>query len=355
MKKILSFLCIAGMLAAQTPPAQDQDKSDTIKVTSTIVLVPVTVIDSHGSFVPGLTPYDFRLFDNGKAQKITEDMASHPLSVVLAIQANNEVTEILPSIKRLSSVFESMVIGEDGELAVLAFDHRVQQLTGFTSDPAQIDQAFAKLKVGSYTSALNDATMQGIRMLQNRPIERHRVLILMSENRDKGSELKSVREILTQADFANVALYSINISQLIASMTSKAQPDRPSSIPPEAQIQAVGPNAGVLTPTLSSQMELGNWVPALVDIFDLAKNVFVPNPLTVYTKYTGGREFSFKNQKTLERDIQSIGDELHSQYLLSYSPNDKDEGGYHKITVDVLKPGYKIRTRDGYWLAAKPE
>jgi hypothetical protein len=40
---------------------------------------------------------------------------------------------------------------------------------------------------------------------------------------------------------------------------------------------------------------------------------------------------------------------------LSYSPNDKDEGGYHKITVDVLKPGYKIRTRDGYWLAAKPE
>ena len=356
MKGIVAFLCIAGMLAAQTPPAQEPERSEKpIVETFNFVLVPVTVTDNHGSFVPGLTPYDFRLFDNGKAQKITEDIASHPLSVVLAIQANADVSAVMPAIKRLSSVFETMVIGEDGEIALLAFDHRVQTLTGFTSDPAQIDQAFAKLGAGSYTAALNDATMQGIRMLEHRPAERRRILIQVSENRDKGSELKNIREILTQADFANVAMYSVNISQLISSMTTRTQPNRPSAIPPEAQINPTGPGAGVSTATTVSQMDMGNWVPAIKDIFDLAKSVFVPNPLDVYTRYTGGREFSFKSQKSLEHDVQAIGDELHSQYLLTYRPNNQDEGGYHKITVDVMKPGLKVRTRDGYWLASKPE
>ena len=356
MKRNLAFLLIAGLAAAQTPPAQQKDTSDqnTIRETFKFVLVPVTVSDSHGNFTPGLTPYDFRLFDNGKPQKITEDIASHPLSVALVVQANSDVEAVIPAIKRLASVFESMVVGDDGELALIAFDHRVQTLTGFTSDPAQIDQAFAKLRAGSYTAALNDATMQGIRMLEHRPAERRRVLIQLSENRDKGSEIK-VREVLSQADFAGVAMYSVNISQLIASMTSKAQPNRPSAIPPETQMIPIGPAAGVQTPTTTAQMDMGNWVPAIKDVFDMAKSVFVPNPLDVYTRYTGGREFSFKNQKGLDHDVQTIGDELHSQYMLTYLPNNQTEGGYHKITVEVNKPGLKVRTRDGYWIAGKPE
>lgn len=385
MKRIFLFLSIVGVLAAQTLPgqhsqptltqqpppppppqqpteaappkqthAQTADQSGTFKATFNFVLVPVTVTDHDGNFVPGLTPFDFRLFDNGKPQKITEDIASHPLSVVLVVQANNDVTAVLPAIKRLSSVFESMVIGDDGEMALLAFDHRVQTLTGFTSDATQIDQAFAKLRPGSYTAALNDATIAGIRMLSHRPPDRRRVLIVLSENRDKGSSI-NVREVLTQADFANVAMYSVNISQLIASMTSQADLGRPSSIPPETQIQPTGPGSGPGTLTTSTQMQLGNWVPALKDIFDLAKGVFVPNPLDVYTRYTGGREFAFRNQKSLDHDVQMIGDELHSQYMLMYRPNNEDEGGFHKITVEVLRSDLRIRTRDGYWMAAKPE
>ena len=46
-------------------------------------------------------------------------MATHPLSVVTVIQANADVENILPNIKRLSSIFESMVIGEEGEMAVI--------------------------------------------------------------------------------------------------------------------------------------------------------------------------------------------------------------------------------------------
>jgi VWFA-related protein len=346
MRNAIVFVCLTGLLAAQEP------SEPKISVTTLNVLAPVTVLDKSGSFVPGLTPYDFRLTDNGKVQKITEDLTNHPISMVVAIQANADVEKVLPSVQKLSTIFESLVIGEDGEMAVLAFDHRVQTLTPFTNDPALIDAAFKKLKPGSYTSALNDAAMQAVNMLQSRDRGRRRILVLIAENRDKGSSIKA-REVMTEVDFKNVYIYSVDVSQLVTALTGKAQPNRPSpySLPPGAVPLPLGQ---VNTPTTESQMNMGNWVPALKEIFDAAKGVFVPDPLDVYTKYTGGRQFSFKSQKALERDVAQLGNELHSQYLLTYRPDNQEEGGYHKIVVDVLKPSLTVRTRDGYWMAAKP-
>jgi VWFA-related protein len=350
MTKVIVLVCLAGLLPAQDPAKPDPSDKP-IVVTFPFVLTPVTVTDRHGDFVPGLTTNDFKLFDNGRLQKITEDVAQHPLSMVVAIQANSDVEAILPSIKRLSTVFESLVIGDDGEMALIAYDHRIQTLTGFTSDQAQIDAAFKKLSVGSYTAELNTATMAGIRMLKTRPTSRRRILVLIGENRDKGSDI-SVREVLTEADFDEVYIYSVDVSQLLAALTSKAQPNRPSNLPPGAQHMEAG---NVWTPTTEAQMDMGNWVPALKDIFLAVKGVFVPDPLDVYTRYTGGRQFSFKSQKTLQDDVAKLGTELHSQYLLTYAPNNQEEGGFHHIVVQVMKEGLKIRTRDGYWVAAKPQ
>jgi VWFA-related protein len=357
MRRVVVFLCAAGLLAAQDPPPKDQAPEPAPpsigSVTVRNVLAPVTVEDHNHDFVPGLTPYDFRLYDNGKLQNITQDMATHPLSVVVVIQANADVEKILPYIKRLSSVFESLVLGEEGEMAVIGFDHRVKVLTDFTSDPAKIDSAFQALSVGSYTGALNDATMRAIGLLKSRPTNRRRVVIQIAENRDKGSEIKSVREILTEAEFANVVFYPIDISQLLAALTSQAQPNRPSTIPPGGEHLPMGT---VNTGTTAMQSEMGNWVPALKDIFDAAKGIFVPDPLDVYAKYSGGRQYGFKNEKELQRDVMQIGNELHSQYLLSYSPNNQNEAGFHQIRVVVVKADIKaVRVRDGYWMAAQPK
>ncbi len=350
MRRGLVFLCAAGLVSAQEPAKETEP---VIGITTRVVLAPVTVVDRAGNFVPGLTPYDFRLYDNNKLQNITLDMATHPLSVVTVIQAYADVEKILPTIKRLSSIFESMVVGEEGEMAVIGFDHRIKVLTDFTSDPVKIDRAFQNLSVGGYTAALNDATMRAITMLGTRPFNRRRVVIFISENRDKGSEIKKVREVLTEAEFKNVVFYAIDISQLMSALTSQAQPNRPNTLPPGAEHLPMG---GVNTLTTDTQMEMGNWVPALKDIFDAAKGIFVPDPLDIYTKYSGGRQYGFKKEKELQLAVQQIGDELHSQYLLSYSPNNQNEAGFHQIIVRVMKPDIKaVRVRDGYWLAAKPE
>lgn len=111
-----------------------------------------------------------------------------------------------------------------------------------------------------------------------------------------------------------------------------------------------------MTPTLDNQINNnGDWTPVFKELFIAAKAIFVPNPLEVYSRYTGGREFPFYTQKGLEKAIADIGDELHNQYILTYQPNDQSEAGYHTIKVTVDKPDLKVFTREGYRLAAKPQ
>jgi VWFA-related protein len=262
------------------------------------------------------------------------------------------VEQILPQIRKIGSVFDSLVIGDNGEMAVLAFDHRIQTMTPFTSDPDAIHDAFKKIKSGSSTSHLNEATMEALNMLRRRPADRRRILVLISESRDIGSHYH-VRDVLTEAEFADIVIYPVDISHLVTSLTAKQLPNRPNPIPPGGQTL---PGGNIMTPTLDLQMnQNGNYTPIFKEMFIAVKAIFVPNPLEVYSKFTGGREYSFMTQRGLEQAVSDIGNELHSQYLLTYSPNNQDEAGFHEIDVTVIKPDLKVRTRNGYWLAAKPK
>ena len=44
--------------------------------------------------------------------------------------------------------------------------------------------------------------------------------------------------------------------------------------------------------------------------------------------------------------------QVHNQYIITYNPNNKNEGGLHQIRVEVTKPGLEVRTRRAYWMAA---
>jgi VWFA-related protein len=190
-------------------------------------------------------------------------------------------------------------------------------------------------------------------MLDKRPKERRRVLLLVAESLDKGSEGRA-REALTRLEFANVIVYALNISRLYSEFTSKPALPRPDPIPPGARHVPAG---AVNTPTTTAQMTGApgygmNFAPLLVEIFRSARAAFVDNPIEIYTQYTGGKEIGFVSQTDLERAVQNIGREVHNQYIISYNPNNKNEGGLHHIRVEVTRPGLEVRTRKAYWMAA---
>jgi VWFA-related protein len=355
-------MLICGLVAAQQtqPPASqtpsEEPPSTTIRVGVEEVVAPVLVSDRSGGNVDGLRPDQFRLYDNGKEQNIHVDVTFIPISMVIAIQANANVGTILPQVSRIGGMIGPEILGNNGEASVVAYDSRIRTLQEFTSDPDRITQAVKKIYPGSTSNRMVDAVDEGIRQLRTRPKDRRRILLLIGETRDLASEAKP-RETLIALQVNNIAFYSVDMSRLISTLTAGPQPGRPDNLPPAMHSM---PSNVAATPTSVDQLygtgDVGRaeFIPLMVEIFKDVKAIFKDNPVELFTKGTGGSEFSFYRQRGLEESIQRIGEQLHSQYLITYNPNNKEDGGFHEITAEVIgHPDYKLQIRPGYWLATK--
>ena len=105
--------------------------------------------------------------------------------------------------------------------------------------------------------------------------------------------------------------------------------------------------------TTDAQTNMGNWAPVFKEMFALVKGIFVDNSLEVYTKFSGGLEQNFVSLGGLEEAISKMGEELHSQYLLTFAPS-STTGGYHEVTVRVkVRANLDVRARYGYWIAPR--
>jgi hypothetical protein len=161
---------------------------------------------------------------------------------------------------------------------------------------------------------------------------------------------------MTEAQVNNILAYTVNINRVVTTLLGKPQAPRPDAIPATARTL---PHGAPLTPTTVAAAGgagmYGNYIPLFVEIFKQVKAIFVPNPAEVLTQFTGGKEYAFSTQRGLEDAIAAIGNELHAQYIISYHPDNKLEGGFHEIKVSVNQQGAKARTRPGYWMAGVPE
>jgi len=360
MRRFLLTTAVCGLVAAQqaqqTPAPANSQQPDTSRITTTVtnVVVPVTVFDRDGGYIPGIRPDQFRLFDNGKEQNIHVDEAFIPISMVIAIQANSEVDKILGQVNRIGNLITPMLLGNQGEAAVIAFDHRLRTMQDFTSDPDKITQGIKKIQAGSMSAAVIDAVDQSVKMLRTRPPNRRRIILLISETRDQGS-INSGRDVLIELQMNNVTVYPVVMSRLVGKLTAPPPYPRTDQLPPAAHSLPAGV-ASTPTTVMQTYGTDGNsaqFMPLLVEIYKDAKAIFKSTPIEVFTKGTGGSEYGFYGSRGLEQTIQKIGEELHSEYTLTYSPNNKEEGGFHRIAVEVAgHPEVKrVQTRPGYWVA----
>jgi len=354
---VLFLIAAAAQAPAQAPPgpinapaASDVPEfGEPIRASVTNIIAPVLVTDRAGNIIDGLQPHDFHLFDNNKEQNIRVDVAFLPISLVVAVEASARVDgPILTQIKHLGTLLP-LVVGDHGEAAVVAFDSRMRVMQDFTSDPDKIKVGIDKITAGNSSSRMIDAVDRAVYMLRNRAKDNRKIILLVSETRDQASEGR-VRESLIDAQLSNVVVYTVDITQLAVRLTEKAAPPRPNPIDITAQ-PTVGGNPP--TPTTDSQSygpSQVQFVPLLQEIYKDTKRIFIDSPSEVFAKGTGGAEFSFVKQKGLEDAVQRISQEIRSQYLITYNPNNKGEPGFHAISVSVENPRYVAKTRPGYWL-----
>ncbi len=358
--RVSALILLLSLLApawGQDPSADDKGALDNqyrFGTTLNLVTAPVTVTGPDKRYVAGLVKEQFRVFDNEKEQKILGfDVSFLPISLVICIESSGRIEGLLPSIRKTGILYSDLVLGEQGEAAVISFDSRVEVLQGFTKDPDKLKAAISKVKAGSDATRMSDAVWQAIRMLRTRPDNHRKVIVIVSENRENGSEVH-LGESLRDAQLSNIMIYGIRLSTVKGRVTRPAETKR-SPFPPGISPMPMPPGA-VSTPNTQAQsnVEVFNAIPLIIEAVRGVKNLIFNDPLQLLTEGTGGKQLAPLTAPALEDSVSNIGEELRSQYLLTYRPNNLDQGGFHNIRVEVALQGLKVRTRPGYWLGPVP-
>ena len=353
----------AGQSAPSGSPAKAPGNSGNTKeipsgvrihIQSNLVTAPVTVVDRHtGEFVYDLKESDFEILDNGKPQQITGfSRESHKISAVILIQTSDSVTPLLGEIKNLAPLFSELMLGPKGEAAVITFGSEVKVDQGFTNSGAELDSTLQRLLPDGNKARMNDALMQGINLLQHRPKGERRVIVVFSSGYDSGSQT-SKNEIVRRASAAEVEIYGLGLSLTKSYLTRDKEPLNP---PTSAQNEsgATPPQPGKPTTPTSSMGTFGVTMPitgAIRPAIRAPQSILFSNDAEAYAAYTGGVFYSQWSSQALQSHLSRIAADVHSQYLLTYVPNNLSETGFHRVEVEVNRKDMKlkIRTRRGYF------
>lgn len=356
------ILALPGLARAQAPPGplppkpgapvQQPPAAAQIKVKVDLVSTPVTVRDPSGEPVLSLEKENFRIFDNGIEQRIEDfDLGGDPLSVALVVEASSRIEPMLPAIRKTGLLVTENVLGQSGEAALLAFDDELNLVLPFTSDHDAIQKALAGLRMGTSGARLYDAMQRGVSLLQERPPNRRRVLLVISEAVDTGSEVK-LGEVLREAQLANVVIYTVGISTTAALLRGQNHHRGPAPLGPEGTFP-LPPRAGTPQTPTTEQQRRGNidLMALILWLVSQAGNAVGENALEAATIGTGGLHIPTFRDASIERALSEIGAELHTQYVLTYRPTGTSATGYHEIKVEVKPGNLKVRARPGYYLA----
>jgi Ca-activated chloride channel family protein len=284
----------AAVLAALALPAAQEGQK--FKSGTHTVPVFVTVMDNDKRLVPNLVEQDFEVYDNGKLQKLTQfDNSALPISVVVMLDTSGSMTLALEQVKRGAEQFLLRLLPEDRAM-VGAFNDKIQFLPkeGFIGDRDRLIAQLKELDFG-YPTRLYDAVYQSLAGLK--PRDGRKVVLVFTDGEDTASKLGR-GEALDRAREEDVMIYSIGIENVYFDGQKRvmSRPDR---------------------------------------------------GLKGLSEETGGGYFLLKKTDELGATFTRVAQELHSQYLLGFSPALLD-GKLHKLEVKVRKQGMSARARKSY-------
>jgi VWFA-related protein len=342
-----------GTAIQQSPPPAK------IGVSVALVNTPITVRDSKGQMIHTLDAHDFRVTDNGVQQTILHfDMGGDPLSLVVLAETSSRIETFLPQVRKSGIVVTQAVMGGGGEAAVIAFNDSIDKLQEFTASEDKVENVFTHLQTGTSGSKLYDAMAVGVEMLSGQPLPtadkpgRRRVMLILSEATDVGSDT-SFGDVLRRAQLANVTIYSVGLSTTRAQLQATPRDTTPHPTPPGTIGTPPMPGTIQTPETDAARYGSGDLTQAIIWAVQHVKDKIKGNPLELATAGTGGEHLATFKDRSIEKAIDEIGGELHSQYSVSYAPTGTNDIGYHEIKVAINKKGsskWSVRSRPGYYV-----
>jgi VWFA-related protein len=265
---------------AQPAPAPQRP---TLRVDTTLVLVPVSVNDPLSRPVSGLEKENFRLFEDKVEQSITHfAMDDEPIAVGLVFDTSGSMGDKLRRSRMAAAEFFRAANPED-EFFLVEFDDAPRLEVPLTADTGRIENQLTFSRSHGSTALLDAVYLALHEMKRSR--KNKKALLIISDGGDNHSRY-------TPREVGNVVVES------------------------DCLIYSIGIFGGA-----ASAEEMGG-----------------PGLLSHISEQTGGR-LLYADSGDLPDIAKKIGVELRNRYVLGYAPKDQvRDGKYHKIQVRVLAP-----------------
>jgi len=289
-----------------------------LQVQTTLVNVFATVRDKHNGIVSDLTKDDFKVYEDGQEQKVAffEKQIDMPITLGMLIDTSGSMQRLIDAEHDAGTRFLKTVMRPKDEAMIMSFDLDVDLLADFTEDISVLDRAIRRTTIntagglGPVTpGTIPNSNVGGTVLYDAIYLACHdqlgqeagrKALVLLTDAEDEGSKVK-IQDAVEAAQRADAVIHVLLI----------ADP------------------GGFFANGMSY-----NGAGAAKQMAD----------------DTGGRVVNVHDEKSLEKAFQEISEELRSQYVIGYYPtNDKHDGQFRKIKVEVTRPDTKILARKGYY------
>ena len=339
-------VCVLALVAGGT--AWSGQEKPKVSVEVKLVTVFATVRDKHGKYVSNLPQEDFTLEEDGRPQTIRyfEHESNQPLTLGLLVDTSLSVQSVLGEERKASQAFlDHLLRAEKDRAFVIHFDREVEMLQDVTSSRSKLELALNLLEIvrpdfsrqGGGSSGgggggggvgggghryqfiggtlLYDAVyLASSEVLQT--VAGRKAMIVLTDGEDRGSR-KSLEAAVESAQRADAVVYGILFQGQHGYDYSREH-------------GGYGGRRGGQYPGQNR-----------------------PDGKKVLERIageTGGRMFQVTKKSPIDEIYRAIGEELHNQYSLGYTPDREDPGtGFHRIHLATKDKELIVQARSGYY------
>ena len=368
-KKSSKFILISALVfaftfsvSAQTvtptpPPAADD--GEIIKVESRLVVVPVSVTDSSGQPVLGLTTKDFRVLEENKNQQIenVSDAEKVPLEIALLFDISATTSPMFQFQQETAAQFLKDVMRSDDRATIYTVGAKPLMIQGRDTAEKAAVAIKSILPTKQYTAFYDSVAEAADYLQKNAPSGRRKVIVVISDGEDTNSVriAKAIQDGYTKLGKSVNTIDSKALYQYTVTSRNEANIREQSRVLKTVQnadtvfysINPAGSSYQLNKISLFGQSNMQRFAD------DTGGTAFLPKFQPIDLKDTMQNSVNTrKNQEVLTKIFRQLANELRAQYLVQYYSEDEFQNGrYVKLNVGLQNPAsYKVRARQGYFV-----
>jgi len=330
------------------------DSNDVIRVNTTLVTIPVSVMERDGRYVPNLRKEDFRLWEDGVEQKIAYfGTVDKPFNLVLMIDTSSSTRFKLEEIQDAAIAFVNQLQADD-RVMVVTFDDKVRTLTEFTSDRRRLRDAILQTRTGDGTKLYDAVDMVINQKLGG--VQGKKAIVLFTDGVDTTSRHASYESTIRDAEEEDALIFPVQYDTYMAMGGGGGGRHGGGSgwpYPSSSGSVVIDILGGILGGGGGGRGRGGRHgggggggggTGTSREEYDLANRY-----LHDLSERTGAQLYEADTTANLADAFANVAEELRRQYSIGYYPNNPAQAGQRRsIKVRTNQPNLAVRSRDSY-------